>query len=75
MSTAPPVFDLDYPDDSWTCPITGAGPVPKTLDHFELLRAFTDDPVLDIVHQTATERRYSTHEFGDSLLIDRRSAA
>ena len=43
--------------------------------HFELLRAFTDDPVLDSVHQTATERRYSTHEFGDSLLIDRRSAA
>lgn len=43
--------------------------------HFELLRAFTDDPVLHSVHQTATERRYHTHEFGDSLLIERRNAA
>ncbi|MDH3730886.1 MAG: S-adenosylmethionine:tRNA ribosyltransferase-isomerase [Acidimicrobiia bacterium] len=43
--------------------------------HFELLRAFTDDPVLHSVHQTAVERRYRTHEFGDSLLIERRNAA
>jgi S-adenosylmethionine:tRNA ribosyltransferase-isomerase len=43
--------------------------------HFELLRAFTNDPVLQSVHQTAVERRYSSHEFGDSLLIERRNAA
>jgi len=43
--------------------------------HFELLGAFTDDAVLHSVHQTAAERRYSTHEFGDSLLIERRNAA
>lgn len=43
--------------------------------HFELLRAFADDPVLHSVHRTATERRYRTHEFGDSLLIERRNAA
>ena len=43
--------------------------------HFELLRAFADDPVLHRVHRTATERRYRTHEFGDSLLIERRDAA
>jgi hypothetical protein len=43
--------------------------------HFELLRAFTDDPVLDRIHRTATQQHYRTHEFGDSLLIERRSAA
>lgn len=25
-------FELDYQNDEWTCPITGAGPVPKTLE-------------------------------------------
>ena len=43
--------------------------------HFELLRAFTDDQVLHSVHYTATEQRYRTHEYGDSLLIERRNAA
>jgi S-adenosylmethionine:tRNA ribosyltransferase-isomerase len=43
--------------------------------HFELLRAFADDPVLLNAHRTATERNYRTHEFGDSLLIERRNAA
>ena len=43
--------------------------------HFELLRAFAADPVLRSAHRTATERRYRTHEFGDSLLIERRRAA
>jgi S-adenosylmethionine:tRNA ribosyltransferase-isomerase len=43
--------------------------------HFELLRAFTDDPVLHKIHRTATQRHYRTHEFGDSLLIERRAAA
>ena len=26
-----PAFELDFPDDKWTCPATGAGPVPMTL--------------------------------------------
>jgi len=43
--------------------------------HFELLRAFADDPVLDSVLRTATKRHYRTHEFGDSMLIERRPAA
>jgi S-adenosylmethionine:tRNA ribosyltransferase-isomerase len=43
--------------------------------HFELLRAFTDDPLLHKVHRTATQQDYRTHEFGDSLLIERRAAA
>ncbi|MBG7606048.1 MAG: S-adenosylmethionine:tRNA ribosyltransferase-isomerase [Actinobacteria bacterium] len=43
--------------------------------HFELLRAFANDPVLLSAHRTATERNYRTHEFGDSLLIERRDAA
>jgi S-adenosylmethionine:tRNA ribosyltransferase-isomerase len=43
--------------------------------HFELLRAFADEPVLRNAHRTATEQHYLTHEFGDSLLIERRRAA
>jgi S-adenosylmethionine:tRNA ribosyltransferase-isomerase len=43
--------------------------------HFELLRAFTDDPTLRHLHSTASEGQYRTHEFGDSLLIERRAAA
>ena len=43
--------------------------------HFELLRAFADDPVLLNAHQTATKQNYRTHEFGDSILIQRRDAA
>jgi S-adenosylmethionine:tRNA ribosyltransferase-isomerase len=43
--------------------------------HFELLRAFADDPVLHSIHRTATQQGYRTHEFGDSLLIERRAAA
>lgn len=43
--------------------------------HFELLRAFADDSVLQRIHEAATERHYRTHEFGDSLLIQRRDAA
>ncbi len=43
--------------------------------HFELLRAFTADSVLQRIHQSATKRRYRTHEFGDSILIQRHSSA
>ena len=40
--------------------------------HFELLRAFVEDRLLDRVHVTAIDRGYRTHEFGDSVLIERR---
>ena len=42
--------------------------------HYELLRAFADDKVLDRVHAAAKERDYRAHEFGDSLLIERQAA-
>ena len=42
--------------------------------HYELLGAFADDQVLDRVHAAAEERGYRTHEFGDSLLIERQGA-
>lgn len=38
--------------------------------HFELLRAFTTDAVLQRIHHVATKRHYRTHEFGDSILIE-----
>ena len=41
--------------------------------HFELLRAFADDAVLDRVRAAADERGYRAHEFGDLLLIERQS--
>ena len=43
--------------------------------HYELLRAFADDRVLDIVRDAVEERDYRPHEFGDSLLIERQAAS
>jgi S-adenosylmethionine:tRNA ribosyltransferase-isomerase len=37
--------------------------------HYELLRAFLDDDVLERVTDEANARHYRTHEFGDSLFI------
>jgi S-adenosylmethionine:tRNA ribosyltransferase-isomerase len=42
--------------------------------HYELLRAFAEDSVLDRVRAAADERHYRAHEFGDSLLIERQAA-
>jgi S-adenosylmethionine:tRNA ribosyltransferase-isomerase len=42
--------------------------------HYELLRAFADDRVLDSVRAAVEERDYGAHEFGDSLLIERQVA-
>jgi S-adenosylmethionine:tRNA ribosyltransferase-isomerase len=41
--------------------------------HYELLRAFADDRVLYRVRAAVNERGYRTHEFGDSLLIERQA--
>lgn len=40
--------------------------------HFDLLCAFADVPVLDRIVATAIDHGYRAHEFGDSLLIERR---
>jgi S-adenosylmethionine:tRNA ribosyltransferase-isomerase len=39
--------------------------------HYELLRAFTDDATLGRVNGELAARNYRTHEFGDSVLIER----
>ena len=39
--------------------------------HYELLRAFADDATLSRMDAALAERDYRTHEFGDSLLIER----
>jgi S-adenosylmethionine:tRNA ribosyltransferase-isomerase len=39
--------------------------------HFELLRAFTDDDTLGRVNHELAARDYHTHEFGDSVFIER----
>ena len=39
--------------------------------HFELLRAFVDDAMLDHISAALAEYGYRTHEFGDSMLIER----
>ena len=39
--------------------------------HFELLRAFADDAVLARVAGTLASSGYRSHEFGDSVLIER----
>jgi S-adenosylmethionine:tRNA ribosyltransferase-isomerase len=43
--------------------------------HFELLGAFAPAATLQAVHSTAIDGRYRSHEFGDSLIIERVSAA
>ena len=40
--------------------------------HFELLRAFADDAALEGIAATLCASGYRSHEFGDSLLIERR---
>jgi S-adenosylmethionine:tRNA ribosyltransferase-isomerase len=39
--------------------------------HHELLRAFVDDATLRRVDQQLESRGYRTHEFGDSILVER----
>jgi S-adenosylmethionine:tRNA ribosyltransferase-isomerase len=40
--------------------------------HFELLEAFTDDAVLVEISEAFSMQGYRPHEFGDSMLIERR---
>ena len=40
--------------------------------HHDLLRAFTDDATLRAANTALDARRYRTHEFGDSMLVERR---
>jgi S-adenosylmethionine:tRNA ribosyltransferase-isomerase len=42
--------------------------------HFELLRAFADDEVLDKMSAALDAHHYRGHEFGDSVLIERTPA-
>ena len=39
--------------------------------HFQLLRAFVDDTVLQQVFVALKKHHYHTHEFGDFMLIER----
>src|SRR5262245_6812043 len=39
--------------------------------HFELLRAFASDSLLDQISETIDHHGYRPHEFGDSILIER----
>jgi S-adenosylmethionine:tRNA ribosyltransferase-isomerase len=39
--------------------------------HFELLRAFADDALLEQVSEAFDQHGYRPHEFGDSMLIER----
>ena len=39
--------------------------------HYELLRAFTDDAVLRRISTALDDHGYRTHEFGDSLFLER----
>jgi S-adenosylmethionine:tRNA ribosyltransferase-isomerase len=41
--------------------------------HFEMLRAFAGDTVLEHVSSTLAESGYLTHEFGDSVMIERQN--
>src|SRR5436190_1137453 len=42
--------------------------------HFQLLRAFQDDATLDRATAALEARGYRSHEFGDSVLVERRAS-
>jgi len=39
--------------------------------HYELLRAFVDDDISGLFDQELNARDYRTHEFGDSVFLER----
>src|SRR5262249_59631691 len=41
--------------------------------HFEMLRAFADDTLLSHISASLAEQCYRSHEFGDSMLIERQT--
>ena len=43
----------------------------RGTSHYELLRAFVDDETLDRIDQQLNARDYRTHEFGDSVFLER----
>jgi S-adenosylmethionine:tRNA ribosyltransferase-isomerase len=43
----------------------------RGTSHYELLRAFVDDETLDRIDQELNARDYRTHEFGDSVFLER----
>jgi S-adenosylmethionine:tRNA ribosyltransferase-isomerase len=43
----------------------------RGTSHFELLRAFADDAMLDRVNDTLERGHFRTHEFGDSIFVDK----
>lgn len=43
--------------------------------HYRLLRAFADDGVLARASEVLAREKFRTHEFGDSVLIERRASA
>jgi S-adenosylmethionine:tRNA ribosyltransferase-isomerase len=43
--------------------------------HYELLRAFVPDEMLKAADEELNERGYRTHEFGDSVFIERRETS
>jgi S-adenosylmethionine:tRNA ribosyltransferase-isomerase len=65
----------------WTTLRLGAGSALRAVDglitglhepqasHFDLLRSFLDEELLDRAYREAVERRYLFHEFGDSMLV------
>src|SRR5262249_24096455 len=44
----------------------------RGTSHFELLRGFQDDQALRRMEREADEQAYTTHEYGDSVLIYRK---
>ena len=43
----------------------------RGTSHHELLRAFVDDETLGRIDQELNARDYQTHEFGDSVFLER----
>jgi S-adenosylmethionine:tRNA ribosyltransferase-isomerase len=57
------------------CDLILTGTHEPGTSHYELLQAFTDDATLCLVNDELSVRGYRTHEFGDSVLIERNAGA
>ena len=46
-------------------------PTSGARSHYELLRAFVDDEILGRIDQELNAHDYRTHEFGDSVFLEK----
>ena len=68
---APTKSAIAWPDVNVRPELAPDFPTEPGTSHYELLRAFADDATLRSATEELEANRYRTHEFGDSVLIEK----